>query len=158
MFAAAWTRLSRPSSRACRALSTTPTEGGWRSWTQKKKDGIIHIFFSGTLFVMSIQLVNLRHRADDTEAELRQQLRDADRARQTLLSRVPALARDAGLPADAESRFEASLEALAVEVTSVPDLASSAASQASVPPTARSGTGASASVPSEAKPHHKAVW
>ena len=85
------------------------------SWAQRNRHNIIHVGLSGSLFFISMQLVNKRNQAEDMETELREQLRITALARETILKRAPELAREAGLPASSLTKFELSLRSLAAQ-------------------------------------------
>jgi hypothetical protein len=106
-----------------RRLSTKAAENGsgtWREWVQKRRHNLIHVGFSGTLVMISMQLVNTKHRAEDIQADLNERLQAAVIVQQMLLKRAPSLAVDAGLPHAATGKFEASLQALVTEVAADP--------------------------------------
>ena len=109
----------RPGSRASSSGKSGRT--GLMGWVEQRRDKIIHVCLSGISVVLSMQLVNNSHRADDREAELLGALKHATRTRQQLLRRAPQLARDAGLPAAAQPVFEASLLGLAAQLDSDAD-------------------------------------
>ena len=69
--------------------------GGFLGWVEQRRHSIIHICFSGITVMLSLQLVNSAHKAEDTEAELRALLKEESRVRKALLRRTPALACDA---------------------------------------------------------------
>lgn len=115
------------------------------------RNRIVYVCFSGALFMMSIHLTNLRHKADDMEAELRNQLRAATLVRQTILLRAPLLAREAGLPAAKQEAFAASLQSLATEADADPAGVAAAAAASVAKPAPTAAPGASA-------PRAAAVW
>jgi len=90
--------------------------GGFLGWVEQRRHSIIHVCFSGITVMLSLQLVNSAHKAEDTEAELRALLKEEARVRKALLRRTPALACDNGLPASKQAAFEKSLFALEAEI------------------------------------------
>lgn len=90
--------------------------------------------------MLSLQLVNNAHRADDAETLLREQLKEEARVRKALLLRTPALAVEYGLPSSGKASFEKSLLALEAQIIeedpiTVGSIGTSASD--SIPPPAR---------------------
>lgn len=129
MLASALGRARCALSASCRGLSTASgssssapravplgvpkkPRGGFLGWIEQRRHGVIHVCLSGITVMLSLQLVNAAHKAEDTEVELRGLLKEEARVRKALLKRAPALACDAGLPAAKRERFEKSLYAL----------------------------------------------
>ena len=123
-----------------------------KSWLQTHRDKVIHVCFSGALFVLALKLVNMRHAHEDMEADLRERLRVSVVKREAILQRVPALAKEAGLPAKAQGAFDKSLRALISQADE--DLAAVAA--ASAPKSSNSVAATSSS--RDDKPQGAPVW
>ena len=45
-----------------------------KTWLEANRHNVMYIFFSGTLVTISMHAVNLRHKFDDLEADLLEQL------------------------------------------------------------------------------------
>ena len=89
------------------------------TWTPAHTDKLVHLCLGGALLSLSSRLVNQRHKMEDEQAAMQQQLddvmEDGARRRQRLLDNAPALAASAGLSASASTQFAAALRALDAE-------------------------------------------
>ena len=97
--------------------------GGFSAWVEHNKHNVAHMGLSFICCYTAMQLVNSRRQAEMDESELREQVRDATLARKALLQRLPALARETGLPAKSASKFEAGLAALVMKIDEDPEKA-----------------------------------
>ena len=108
--------------------------GGWRDWLEQRRDSVIHVCLSGITVMLSLQLTNNAHKAEDKETELRAMLKEEARVRKALLRRAPAVACSAGLPGAKREAFEKSLYALESEI--IDEDPSTALDGASIPSSA----------------------
>ena len=96
---------------------------GFAAWFQHNKATVSNVGLSFVCFMTALKLYNVRREAEEDEAELRHQLRDATLARTALLQQLPGIAREAGLPAKAMGKFETILQATLKEIDSSPEQA-----------------------------------